>query len=280
MKQHRRRTTRRALGAGIVALLGLATTVGLVGTAGATSHATKGPKHGAAKAVTTAQVTFSATVTGASSPPTVTGNGAVDFATDAASLAVTIPASLATLIPGGTDAPEVVNVVLSAGTVYLEVPGLASLVGTPWVSVALPSSVTAALPKDFSKAAACVGDVHAILAYAQKHHGTVTSLGTSMVDGVNATGNQITATLKGKGGSSPALSATVWADSSDRLVQGNLSATGAGVAGALNLSATVNLSDYDAPVTITVPPSSEVTPIPYSVLAAVLGQGAGHRRVG
>jgi len=116
-------------------------------SAAAGSSSPRVVKHKAAGPVTTADISFSASLSGVtSSPVTITGDGEADFTNDAVSLTVNIPGAVAQLIPGGSDSPEVVNAVLSGGTIYLEVPSLASLVGEPWISVALPTQVTSALP--------------------------------------------------------------------------------------------------------------------------------------
>jgi hypothetical protein len=109
--------------------------------------------------------------------------------------------------------------------------------------------------------------VNEIDQFAQKHHATVTTLGTSTVDGVTATGSQIVAT-----GAHQTLTASLWADSSDRLVQADVTVGGLGKTGAVGVTATVDLSSYGSPVTITVPPSSQVTAVPYSTVAHYLGQ--------
>jgi hypothetical protein len=168
-----------------------------------------------------------------------------------------------------------VNAVLSGGTVYLDVPSLAHLVGEPWISIALPSGATSSIPGIFTKIASAVGDVNAIITFAQNHHATVTPLGTAVVDGVTATGTQIVASLPGKA-KAGTLTASVWADSSDRLVQGSVSVSGGGKKKALGLTATINLSNYGAPVTITVPPSSEVKAIPYATVAKLLDKFVHH----
>jgi hypothetical protein len=131
----------------------------------------------------------------------------------------------------------------------------------------------------FTKIASAVGDVNAIITFAQNHHATVTSLGTATVDGITATGTQIVASLPGKVAAGT-VTASVWADSSDRLVQGTVSASGAGKKGALGLTATVNLSNYGAPVTITVPPSSQVKAIPYATVAKLVGKFLHHGHKG
>jgi hypothetical protein len=256
---------------GLVAALG-------AGTAGvfATSAAAKAkPRHRhpvqvvtATAPVTTASFNFTASVSGISKSlgvVTLTGSGQADLANDAVALSVTLPASVAALISGGSASPEVVNVVLSGGTVYVEVPALAALLGAPWISIALPSTAVSGLPGIFTEVGSALGNVNEILALARSHHAHVVSLGPSNVDGTSVTGNAVTARLKGL-----RLSATLWADSSDRLVQAIVSAQGHGRRG-LGISATVNLSDYGAPVTITVPSPSQVKPIPLSVVTQVLG---------
>ena len=266
--------------AGVAGVLGVGITGAVVSTAAA-SGSTKVVTHKAVSPVTTADLSFNLSVSGVTtSPVTITGNGEVDFTNDAASLAVTIPAALAEKIPGGSDAPETVNAVLSGGTIYLEVPSLASIVGEPWISVALPAKATSALPGGFTKVASVLGNVNAILTFAQKHHATVTSLGTATVDQVQATGSQIAASKTTKKGTTVTLTGSVWADSSDRLVQGNVSVSGTAAKGTVGVTATVNLSGYGTPVTITVPPSSEVKPVPYSAVAKVFAKFLGPLRHG
>jgi hypothetical protein len=218
--------------------------------------------------VTTATFNFTASVSGISKGlgvVTLTGSGQADLAHDAVALSVTLPAAVARLIPGGSPSPEVVNVVLSGGTVYAEVPALATLLGAPWISIALPSSAVSSLSGIFTEVGSALGNVDEILAFAQGHHAHVTSLRSSIVDSTAVTGDAITARLHGL-----RLAATLWADSSDRLVQAIVSAQGSGRRG-LGISATVNLSGYGDPVTITVPPSSQVKPIALSVVTSVLG---------
>jgi hypothetical protein len=255
---------------GLVATLGIAATTALAPSASARAK----PRHvhhvvtaAATAPVTTASFSFTASINGLSKLGAIalSGSGQVDLVNDAGSLSVTLPASISKLIPGGSGSPEVVNVVLSGGTVYVQVPSLATLLGSPWISLALPSSATSAIPGIFTTVGGALGDVNEILAFAQSHHASVHSLGSSTVDGTSVTGNSVTAHVKGFG-----LTATLWANSSDQLVQATVTGTGKG-ARHLGVSAVVNFSDYDAPVTITVPPSSEVRAIPLSVVTSVLG---------
>ncbi len=224
--------------------------------------------------VSSASLTFSAQVSGLTKHGaglSVTGSGQVDFGTDAASLSVTLPTGLGSFLPGGSTSPAVIQVVLSGGTVYAEVPGLSALTGKPWISVALPSAVTSGVSSGFGTAASALGNVGSILAFVQSHHGKVASLGSSTVNGVSATGSSITGQVDGF-----RVQADVWADSSDRLVQ----ASGTAAHGRLSLSAKIDLGQYGAPVTITVPPASQVGAIPLSVVEQFLGGFLGKMHLG
>jgi len=219
--------------------------------------------------VTTASFTFSATVSGLIrrvGPMTLTGSGQADFTNDAVSASITLPPALAARLPGGATSSAVVQVVLSGGTVYAEVPGLSTLVGEPWISVALPSSVTSGIPGAFGTVAAALGDVNEILNFATSYHAKVVSLGSSIVDDTPVTGDRITGRIDGFG-----LSATVWANSARQLVEATIGAAHGATAKGVAISATVDLSGYGAPVTITVPPPSEVTAVPLSVVEQFLG---------
>jgi hypothetical protein len=271
-----RRSTRWLTVVSTVGVIGVGTTFGLAGSAGASSRSARSA-HLTAVAVTTTTFSFSASVSAPSSTVTVTGTGQADFTTHTASFSVDLPAVVAKLIPGGAAAPEVINAVLSGGTVYVQVPSLATVVGEPWISVTLPTNVLARAAI-LTKVAAALGDVNAIDTFAQAHHATVTSLGTAMVDGVDATGTKFVATLSHRGGGRT-LTASVWADSSDQLVQANISIPAGATKGSLGVTATANFTGDNAPVTITVPPSSEVKAIPYSTVARLLRKG-GHRAHG
>jgi hypothetical protein len=257
-----------------VGVVGMGATLGPAGSAGASSRSARSSHLEAATVVTTTSFTFNASISGPSSSVTVTGTGQADFTTQAASFSVDLPAGVAKLIPGGTAAPETINAVLSGGTVYVQVPSLASLVGEPWISVALPGKVLAHAAI-LTKVAAALGNVNAIAGFAQAHHATVTSLGSATVDGVDATGTKFVATLSHKG-EGRTVTASVWADSSDQLVQANISIPAGAAKGSLGVTATANFSGDNAPVTITVPPSSEVKAIPFSTVARLFRKG-GHR---
>jgi hypothetical protein len=205
---------------------------------------------------------------------TVTGSGQADPKNHAVSLDVNMPAAVARLIPGGSATPETVQVVLSGGTIYADIPGLAPLVGEPWISVALPSKTTVHRGAGMAKMATALGNVNAIVAFAQAHHATVASLGNATVDGVPVTGHRIVATLSPKG-RVHTVTASLWSDGSDRLVQADLTATASTPAGSVGVSAVVNLTGYGAPVTISVPPPSQVKAVPLSMVEMLLGRGGG-----
>ncbi len=135
-----RGSTRWLATVGVVGALGVGATFGLVSAAGASSGRSSSVSNVVASPVTTASFSFSVSVSGLTpSAVTVTGTGQADLTNNAASLAVNVPAVVAKLIPGGSASPEVINAVLSGDTIYLDIPSLASMVGVPWVSVALPS---------------------------------------------------------------------------------------------------------------------------------------------
>ncbi|MGA2521103.1 MAG: hypothetical protein ABSG81_09830 [Acidimicrobiales bacterium] len=268
--------TRRTKVLGSLGLVAALVGTGVGGLATGAFARAKRPVHtvAASTPVSTASLTFSAQVSGLTkrgATLSVTGSGQVDFANDAASLSVTLPAGLSSFLPGGSSSPAVIDVVLSGGTVYAEVPGLSALTGTPWISVALPSGVTSSLSGAFGTAASALGNVGAILAFVQSHHGHVVSLGSKTVNDVSASGDRITGQVDGF-----RVQADVWADSSNRVVQ----AGGTATHGRLALAATVDLGQYGAPVTITVPSSSQVTAIPLSTVEQFLGGFLGKMHLG
>lgn len=269
-----RRGTKWLKVASTVGVIGVGATFGLAGSAGASSRSARSAHLTAATAVTSTSFSFSASVSAPATTVTVTGTGQADFAAHTASFSVDLPAAAAKLIPGGSAVPEVINAVLSGGTVYVQVPSLAPVVGEPWISVTLPTKVLARATI-LTKVAAALGDVDAIDTFAQAHHATVTSLGTATVDGVAATGTKFVATLPRRGGGRT-LTASVWADSSGQLVQANVSIPAGATKGSFGVTATANFTGDNAPVTIIVPPSSEVKAIPYSTVARLLQKG-GHR---
>ena len=261
---------------GIVGLVGAGTTVGLVNSVGAAPGKSSSVSPAAASPVTTASFTFSVSVSGLTpAPVTVTGSGQADFQNDAASVMVNVPAGVAKLIPGGSGSPEVINATLSGNTVYLEVPGLGSKIGAPWISLALPTKATSALPGAFTKVASALGNVNSIVEFAKNHHATVTPLASATVNNTQATGDKIVAT-RSHSGKTHTITASVWADSSDRLVEATVASSGATKLGSLDVTATVDFTNYGSPVTITVPAPSQVKAIPLSTVKMFAGM-ADHR---
>jgi hypothetical protein len=265
-----------------VASLGLVAALGVGAAAGFATSASARPRtkhvHTAAATatapVTTASFGFNVSVSGMAKglgTITLSGTGDADLVNDAVSVSLTLPASVAALIPGGSAAPETVDAVLSGGTVYVEVPALATLLGEPWISVALPSSANSTLPGIFTEVGGALGDVNEILAFARSHHASVHALAPSTVDDTSVTGSRVSAHLKGLN-----LAATLWANSSDQLVQATVDAAHR----SLRISAVVNFTSYDGPVTITVPDASEVKAIPLSVVTSVLGGLLSHAHLG
>ncbi len=261
-----------------MAALGAGAVFGLVGNAGAASGRATTASH--VTGARTASFNFSVSITGLTpSAVTITGSGQADAATDAASLTVQLPAAVAKLLPGGTAAPEAVKAELVSDTLYLNVPGLSTLVGKPWIAVSIPATDRSRVSGIFSKAASALGDVNSIIALAHSHHATVTPLGTATVDGVTATGHKIVTTVAhGKA----AVTGDLWADSSDRLVQADAKVAVTTKKHHADITAALNLSHYGDPVTITAPPSSQVKVIPLSTVESFLGQdlhlgqGSGH----
>ncbi|MGD0393501.1 MAG: hypothetical protein ABSC41_12765 [Acidimicrobiales bacterium] len=276
-----RKTSKWLACVGIVGAVGAGAAFGLVGSAGAASSSSKVAKHALGPPVTTASFTFSVAVSGLTpSPVDVTGTGVADLATDEAALSVNLPAVVAGLLPGGSTAPETVQAVLADGTIYLNVPSLQTLVGEPWISVTLPSSAATAVNGILSKVATGLGNVSAIVQLAKSHHATVTSLGSSVVDSVPVTGNTIAAAA---GHHRASLSATLWANSSNQLVQADLTASANTKKHQLGVTASLDLSGYGDAVTITVPPAAQVKAIPFATVKSVIGKllpGGGHHGKG
>jgi len=219
--------------------------------------------------VTTASFSFHLSVTGLTKHGgaiAVTGTGQADFTDDAVSAAVTLPPAVAALLPGGSASPAVVDAVLSGGTVYAEVPGLSALVGEPWISVALPSSLASGVPGAFTEVAAALGDVNDILSLARSSHARVVSLGVSTVDGEQVTGFGVAGRVDGV-----RLTATLWADGSGRLRRATVEVGRSAATGGLGIAGTVDLADYGAPVTVTVPPPAQVKAVPLSLVEQFLG---------
>jgi hypothetical protein len=263
---------------GIVGLVGVGATVGLVNSVGAAPGTSSSVSPEAASPVTTANFKFSVSVSGLTpSALTATGTGQADFQNHAVSLTVNTPAVARRFFAGGSGSPGVIDATLSGGTAYLQIPGLASMMGAPWISVALPSKATSTLPGIFTKVGSALGNVHAIVESAKSHGATITSLGNATVDNVQATGNRIV-TTRSHSGKTQTFTTSVWADSSDRLVQATVASSGATNKGPIGFTATVDFTSYGSPVTITVPAPAQVKAIPLSTVKMFIGMA--HHRLG
>jgi hypothetical protein len=235
----------------VLAVITLAVSVVLVGVGGVASGAgarTNGLQGTSGSAsVTSAKFNFSLSLNGlAGTAISLTGSGQIDFANDSVATSIVLPSSVAGLLGGGS-----VNTVISKGVLYLEVPGLGGLIGTPWTSLPLPSG---SLVGAFSTIATALGNVNQIVSFASSHGATVTSNGSSTVDNSSVT------YLISAGSSAFTLKATLWANSLGQLVQGVVDV--ASPSGGSSISITLDLSGYDAPITFTTPPPSQVTAIP------------------
>ena len=259
---------------GVVGVVAVGTTLGLVDAAGASSGA-PAPRVAASGPATTVAFTFKVSVTGlTASAVTVTGSGQADLADHAASLAVDLPAAVAKLIPGGSASPETIDAVLSGSTVYVEIPSLASTLGEPWISIGLPSKAASALPGAFTKVASALGNVNSILAFARAHQVTVTSLGSATVDGVQATGSKIVATISKKHGAHT-ITGDVWADTSGRLVQSHGDRVGGRSPRECRSDGHGRCDRVRGTGDITVPQPSEVKAIPLAAIEMLLGNHGG-----
>lgn len=199
---------------------------------------------------------------------TVAVTGAVDFASTAATADITIPANFPLSALAGTTE----DIVLVDGTLYLAVPpAWSSFVGgASWVSLSTPPALSGVVATvDHSLASWC-GNASSITSFLYSNGGSISSLGTSVINGVAVTGTQVTIGARGLASlakvihrfdpriASQARGATinvdVWSSSQDGLVE--LSATAIGLNSRLGLqdvAAKVDLSDVNEPVSITAP---------------------------
>lgn len=287
-----RRTVMYATMAGVVALGGVAGAFWIGGTAsGATGRRQRAVTQAALSKsislstvapVTTATFNFTVSVTRHSGQVvTATGNGQVDFANQSASGTLTFPSDLGLGGVGGptsSTSTTQAQFVITAGTVYASVPGVTTLLGgKPWISYALNAKMVAKEPSAFNTAARLLADVGGVLGYVKSHGGTVSSLGSRTINGVSANGYQVQVNVaktleafapiprrvvrRAVHVTGATVSATVWEDSSGRLVQASSSVNSAVGAkhGLKNVSATLNVGGYGTPVSIVAPPAASTT---------------------
>ena len=203
---------------------------------------------------------------------TIRGSGQADLAHAALVGTVVLPAMGHLLTT-----PTPLTVELVGSTIYVKVPAqFARFVGgATWVSIAVPAAQAAHLGADFTAVATGLGDTDDILAL---HTGTLTPLGTKVIDGVTATGTRgnfpvaaLLAALPGVSSSlgtglshlgTMSLPLSLWAGPDGRLLQVTVADTLSTKGGPVTVSAEVDLSGYDSPVSIQPPPSGSVTALP------------------
>ena len=243
--------------------------------------------------MTSATFTVHASVGGAGGSFEVTGSGQADFAHDAGSATLSLPA------PPSGGSPTPIQAELVGGTVYASVPFLASFFGgKPWISDALPAADGPAISSGFTQVATEVGDAASIVSVLQAHGASVHSLGSATVNGVAATGQEADvdvakalAAVPGlpaglKQGALGAIGASVpvrvWADAQGRLVELSSAVTlDLGRLGSHPVTVTVDVSGYGSPVTIGAPDPAQTAPLPAGALKGLsAGFGARHHGTG
>jgi hypothetical protein len=214
----------------------------------------------------TAHLNLNETVNVAGHSLTIGGTGSIDFSQNAAQ--ITLNGSIE-----GQSINE--SVIYLGGVVYVQVPEIATVVpGKSWVSLET-SSLGSGQAQGLTQTG---GNPAATLRLLALDGNTVSSLGTSTVDGQSVQGYAVTfnqAALQSELAkanlpswmSSVVSQLTVNNDSTDVYINsaGDLVRESQSVAlsvGKLALSATVaaDLSDYGAPVSITAPPADQVIP--------------------
>ncbi len=270
-----RRLTQRAVAGGLVATMAA---LGLgISTAGA-----------ATTAPTTATFGLALGVTKGSTATVLTGKGAVEFSTGDLQASVAVPAGAA---GSGTSAQKL-QVVVDGGNLYVSIPALASVLGgKQWVSFPLSGSAPTSITNATHSMATTLADASGIVSSARKSGATVKSLGSKTINGVKATGWQLTVKTSSASSLAPGLSGAlgsqantalkglpatipvrVWADSRNRLVRASTALTvkPSGSA-AEHVALTFNVLAYNGPVNITAPPASSVGQLPAGTLQQILG---------
>ncbi len=213
----------------------------------------------------TAHLHFTETLVSSSGHASVSGSGAIDFASGAAQESVTEPAQ------GGV---VTIHIVYLGGIVYVQVPQLGAIdPGKSWVSIDL-----SALTKDEQASGLdnLGADPAAALQALEEQGNAVSSLGSSTVDGQAVQGYAVSYDVSAieheiAGSSLPSWmraelkevslsheSSTVYVNGSDQLVRLThaVGLSASGVSG--TESGSVDFSDYGAPVSIAGPPSDQV----------------------
>jgi hypothetical protein len=285
----RRSTLTIAVALILAAVAAMAAVVtGGAGASGSKAGAATTPSPKTLPAVQTVAFTVSATLTnGATTHTLLTGNGAADFTNGEGTTTLTIPA-----LSGLLGSNDTVNAVWQGTNLYLEVPALSAFLGgKSWVEVSLAgvpgiSSLSSTVQSYLSDPSKLAGVVTSL-------GGTVTDLGpqsngtteyqatipvAGIVSDLKHSAHQHGTKVKGSSIKpfvkdlhqlgSPTITADAWVAGNGQLTQvsvtvhlGHAAAAlgstipGAGAGSVLTL--TVGLS-YGAPVSVTVPPASDV----------------------
>ena len=248
-------------------------------------------------AATSVAFTVRAARTGTSGSTTdlLTGSGSVDVAKGIGSMTATIPA-LAPYVGSGQDGAQIVA---DGSAVYVDLPALDSLTGgTGWLKVTLPKDASAgadqaslavladparlvSLLTSIGGTVTNLGTVDLAGAQTTEYRTTVTLADliarTGLPTGGSATTSAIATVLSQLGSTSVPITAWVGKDGYVRQLQASLDLSRATVAGLAadvlaggatsgsaaqttsSTSVTVGFSHYGAPVSVQVPPASEVT---------------------
>ncbi len=249
----------------VLALFAAAVTGGAIGGAlwsGLTPGEAVSGAVAAALNANTAHLSLHGAIGGSSS---ISGTGSIDFSTGALSATLTGPLG---------SSPGTIDVVYASSTVYVQIPQLSQIdPGKSWLAIDVRS-----LAKDqqVSGLPTLGADPAAALRLLEAQGNKVTPLGASTVDGQSVTGYAIDYNVPAiendlRNAQLPAAdqalindlkvsnaTAQVYIDSSDELVRVS-NALGISVAGHSGATtASVDFTDYGAPVSIKAPPPGEV----------------------
>jgi hypothetical protein len=248
----RRRRTLAAVAATIVLVAGL--TIGLAVSGGDDDgHASAAVTRSTDATLQEGSAHLALTMHGTVGPASVdaNGRGAVDFANQASTFALTMH------VLGQT---ETLQMVQDGQTVYVSIPQITQLVpGKSWASV----SNTEHLPDAGSLSPFLgAGNPSDILKQLSAHGATVTPLAPSTIDGVAVQGYRVIPPSRVGGSSAgpPHTALDVYIDGANLVRRVNLSVSGTAESMPMNVDATLDLSDYGSPVTVTPPPADQVVP--------------------
>ncbi len=263
------------------------------GSIGDSAHGGLAASATASAAASSVSFSVSATETTPSSTTTLLdGHGSADLSSGVGRVTASVP-GLSSLIGGGTQAS--VDVISDGTNVYLNVPGISSLTGgKSWVETSLSGLGSMTGSSASSLSLSTLADPTQALHVLGSLGSPVTKVGTVTLGGEQVTEYQTTITAadvasrlsNGSASSAaakafqelgvPSIPVTAWVGNDGLLRQLSVTidlshATLGGLLGSLGLSSsaattagtkvnvTIGLSHYGAPVSVSVPPASEVT---------------------